>query len=99
MTMKKSAIFLLGLILMLLPLKAKSQEAYAWLSSDGKTFTFCYDNQKASRAGKTYSLSEEWTDDIQNVERVEFNSEFANVKPTSTSGWFKNMNKLQIILL
>ena len=29
------------------------KEAYAWLSSDGKTLTFCYDDQRARRNGNT----------------------------------------------
>ena len=82
-------------------------EAYAWLSSDGKTLTFCYDNIRDEREGETYELNTgsanpEWNFDPWNspleVTSVVFNSSFANIRPTSTYSWFHNFKNLKEII-
>ena len=76
--------------------------AYAWLSSDGKKLTFCYDAIKTSRAGTTYALNTGtnnpgWYDKREGVTSVVFNSAFANATPTSCYRWFYGMVSLTTI--
>ena len=83
------------------------KEAYAWLSSDGKTLTFCYDNDRDERNGTTYDLNEgdddpEWNLDPSNnpcgATLVVFEHSFTNARPTSTCKWFYNFSELSTIL-
>ena len=76
------------------------KEAYAWLSSDGKTLTFCYDDQRARRNGNTYDLNtQDWVapgwfpgfDNNSDITNIVFNPSFADARPTHTSYWFVNM--------
>ena len=81
--------------------------AYVWLSSDGKTLTFCYDDQKSQRDGTTYELNTgsenpAWNPSPQNssltsVTAVVFDKAFAEVKPTSTYSWFYYLKNLSDI--
>ena len=83
------------------------KEAYAWLSSDGKTLTFCYDNERNGRDGETYLIESEynhytnWNPDPWNnpleVTSVIFEPSFVNVKPRSTAYWFSNFKELTSI--
>lgn len=82
------------------------KEAYAWLSEDGKTLTFCYDDKKEERDGTTYYLNgnEElpawfggWSGE-SSVQKVIFNPSFADVKPTTTNLWFGMMPRLKEII-
>ncbi len=79
----------------------KEDEAYAMLSEDGKTLTFCYDKQRDSRA-TTYDLNSgetapAWSEKASNITKVVFNSEFSQVRPTTTFSWFNNMSALTTI--
>ena len=83
------------------------KEAYAWLSSDGKTLTFCYDDQRAQRNGNTYDLNTEygnpeWNPDPWNspceATSVVFESSFAQARPQSTYSWFHNFENLTEII-
>lgn len=75
-----------------------SKEAYAWLSADGKTLTFCYDNKRSERTGETYNLNTEdnypaWNpepsyNNPSSVTKVVFDASFADARPTSTFSWF-----------
>ena len=74
-----------------------AKEAYAWLSSDGKTLTFCYDNIREERVGETYELNSgykfpDWNpnpgDNPRGITSVVFEPSFVNVKPTNTYYWF-----------
>ena len=105
--MKTTKLILLTMLLTLmgaLSASAQTVEAYALLSTDGKTLTFYYDNLKSSCQGKTYELntgsnSPGWYDDENNnsVEKVVFNTSFADAHPTSCSGWFAMMENLKSI--
>ena len=85
----------------------EEKEAYAWLSSDGKTLTFCYDNERNERDGETYLIESEydyytnWDPDPWNnpleVTSVIFEPSFVNVKPKSTAYWFVNFKELTSI--
>ena len=79
------------------------KEVYAWLSSNSKTLTFCFDDKRAERAGETYHLNTGydypgWNPDpwstVSNVTTIIFNSSFANVKPTCMYTWFCNFQNL-----
>ena len=79
------------------------KEAYAWLSNDGKTLTFCYDGKREERIGTTFNLNtEEWVapgwdegaDVESNVSKVVFEPSFADVRPIYTHYWFDGMSKL-----
>ena len=79
------------------------KEAYTVLSEDGKTLTFYYDIERASRPGTTYSLNTdatsmpEWYANRKTVNTVVFDPSFASAKPTITSRWFFSMSKLTSI--
>ena len=83
-------------------------EAYAWLSTDGKTLTFCYDSKRTEREGTTYDLNDGegvspgwapsiYDDDPSLVETVAFNPSFANARPVYTCYWFVNIKKIKTI--
>ena len=78
----------------------KAQEAYAVLN--GGTLTFYYDNQRSYREGTKYDMntgdeSPDWKEQASNVTSVIFNSSFTNARPTSTYGWFQDMENLTSI--
>ena len=105
--MKTTKIILLTLLLTLmgaLSASAQTKEAYALLSTDAKTLTFYYDNQKSSRQGMTYELNTVnnppgWYGDgnYNSVEKVVFDTLFADARPTSCSAWFAMMENLKSI--
>ena len=80
-------------------------EAYAAYDSSTKTLTFYYDGQKLVRS-EVYDLNEgteqpKWTANsstspLTNAMRAVIDPSFAEVRPTSTCGWF-NLYKLQEI--
>jgi surface protein len=75
---------------------------YAVVSSDKKTLTFYYDDQKDNRSGTKYSLNEGystpgWYNPASTITKVVFNSSFANARPTSCNSWFSNMKQLTTI--
>ena len=77
-------------------------EAYACYTPSNTTLTFYCDNQRSSRPGTTYDLNDDlpgWRTDgtYYYVTKVIFDSSFANARPTSTFGWFGNMENLQSI--
>ena len=78
--------------------------AYACYTSSNTTLTFYYDNQRSSRTGTTYDLNTGdnvtgWQTDGTNasVTKVVFDPSFASARPTSTYGWFYEMENLQSI--
>ncbi|MBR3451480.1 MAG: BspA family leucine-rich repeat surface protein, partial [Muribaculaceae bacterium] len=80
----------------------KGPEAYACYTPSNTTLTFYYDNQRSSRTGTTYDLNTGdnitgWESDGTNasVTKVVFDSSFAGARPTTTSGWFYDMWKLE----
>ena len=82
-------------------LGAAAAEAYANYTPDNTTLTFYYDNQRFSRPGTTYGLNTGsnytgWKADgtNYNVTKVVFDPSFANVRPTTTNGWFYGMENL-----
>ena len=81
---------------------AQEKQAYAFLSSDGKTLTFYYDTKKNTRQGGTaYALntgysSPEWCYN-KDITKVVFNSSFKNARPTSTHSWFEFQTNLVTI--
>ena len=77
-------------------------EPYAVLSSDKKTLTFYYDDQKDNRSGTKYELNTGnnnpgWKTYDTNITTVVFNSSFQNARPTSCYSWFANMQNLKTI--
>ena len=76
------------------------REAYANLSNG--VLTFCFDAQKSSRTGKTYTLNTgdtapAWLNDLSGVTKVVFDNAFAQVRPTSTYCWFDGADKVETI--
>ena len=78
--------------------------AYACYTPSNTTLTFYYDNQRSSRTGTTYDLNTGdnvtgWQTDGTNasVTKVVFDPSFASARPTSTYGWFYEMENLQSI--
>ena len=81
-------------------------EAYACYTSSNTTLTFYYDSQRSSRTGTTYDLNTgddtpAWSDSnaqiSEEVTNVVFDPSFADARPTSTSAWFRDMEKLSSI--
>ena len=72
------------------------KEAYACYTSDNKTLTFYYDNQRSTRPGTTYDLNEgsnypAWRNISYLVTSVVFDPSFAAARPTTTYSWFSYM--------
>ena len=77
-------------------------EAYVVLSTDYKTLTFYYDDQRGSREGTVYELNEEhsnpaWLEGGSQVTSVSFDASFADARPTNCYTWFTGMNNLEQI--
>ena len=76
---------------------------YAFLSSDGKTLTFYFDDQKSSRTGgtainlNTGSNNPAWRTAASTIETVAFDNTFANYYPTTCYMWFWDFNNLTTI--
>lgn len=71
-------------------------ETYAVL--DNNTLTFYYDGQKDFRSGTKYSIVDngngpQWEGNTS-ISVVRFHSSFADVRPTSTVGWFSLLTSL-----
>ncbi len=83
-------------------------EAYAWLSNDGKTLTFCYDNKRNDRVGTTFDLNTDdsypgwntdpWSNPCEAISSVVFDPSFAQARPTSTYFWFAKFSNLNEII-
>ena len=109
------AVFLAGFMALLLsPQSAQAQEkeAYVVKSSDNKTLTFYYDDQKSSRTGSNVWGIEEtrmvyestypaWSGTLykpeSKVTTAVFDASFKNYLPQSTENWFLNLIKLEKI--
>ena len=109
------AVFLAGFIaLLLLPqaAQAQSKEAYVVKSSDKKTLTFYYDDQKSSRTGSNVWGIEEtkvdyrgiypawsgtWHTRGSEVTTAVFDASFKNYRPKSTENWFFYFENLKKI--
>ena len=109
------AVFLAWFMALLLsPQSAQAQEkeAYVVKSSDNKTLTFYYDDQKSSRTGSnvwgieetrmvyesTYpAWSGTWGTSESKVTTAVFDASFKNYLPQSTKFWFRNQKKLKKI--
>ena len=79
--------------------KSKPTHAYAELSTDKKTLTYHYDNQRSERTGTTTNIVNKTisTADLETVEQVIFDESFKNYQPYSCYGWFENMKNLSSI--
>ena len=86
--------------------KAAAQQAYTEYDSETKTLTFYYDDDRATRSGKTYTVADEATTPLWNqiaggpsseITTVVFDPSFADARPTSTASWFADMGNLVTI--
>ena len=109
------AVFLAGFMaLLLLPQSAQAQEkeAYVVKSSDQKTLTFYYDDQKSSRTGTVWGIEETRKEDFEKkhpawsgtrdtpeskVTTAVFDASFKNYLPQSTKLWLFYLTKLKKI--
>lgn len=75
--------------------------AYCHLSPDGTILTFYNDDKKETRDGTTFAINTtttpEWSNSIESVSTVVFDSSFSEARPASTFEWFNNMNQLSNI--
>lgn len=72
-------------------------EPYAVFDDEG-TLTFYYDGNKNCRDGKVFempSMSPDWS--FENITHVDFDSSFADFRPTSTYCWFEDLHNLESI--
>ena len=108
------AVFLAGFMALLLlaqSAQAQEKEAYVVISSDQKTLTFYYDDQKSSRTGTVLGI-ETGMEDFGNtlpawsgmggtsgskVTTAVFDASFKNYLPQSTENWFLYLEKLKKI--
>ena len=88
------------------PLSAQAQtrKAYVVQSADKTMLTFYYDDQRATRTGKSWGIGETkkeggvaspawagtWEVDDSTTTRVVFDASFRNFRPTTTAMWFLN---------
>ncbi len=86
--------------------QAQTKEAYAVKSTDGKTLTFYYDTQKATRPGTKWGIEEKhkgtsipaWagTDATPNrtITQAVFDPSFKDFRPKTTVYWFSQLQAL-----
>ena len=90
--------------------QAQTREAYVSRSANGTTLTFYYDDQRATRTGKSWGIEETekrsdtfpaWagTSTVANstTTRVVFDASFRDFRPTTTAMWFLNCTVLRKI--
>ena len=88
---------------MMCALGASAKEAYACYTSENKTFTFYYDNERSTCPGNTFLLQDEpdhtpmWSLSLLRATKAEFDRSFANYRPKTTHGWFYYMQNLQSV--
>ena len=84
--------------------QAQTRKAYVVQSADKTTLTFYYDDQRATRTGKSWGIEETkeeggvaspawagtWEIDDSTTTRVVFDASFRNFRPTTTAMWFLN---------
>ena len=103
--MSKKRLFRLVVLMaaMMCALGANAKEAYACYTSENKTFTFYYDDERSTRPGNSFLLQEEpghlplWSLSLLPATKAVFDRSFANYRPTTTHGWFYYMQNLQSI--
>ena len=108
------AVFLawfMGLLLLPQSAQAQEKEAYVVKSSDQKTLTFYYDDQKTSRTGTVWGIEETKKDDDvvfpawsgtnstseSDVTTAVFDNSFKNFLPKTTNSWFCKFTNLEEI--
>ena len=94
------------------PLSAQAQtrEAYVSESANGTTLTFYYDDQRATRTGKSWGIEETrkevddtfpawtaWDVGDSTTTRVVFDASFRDFRPTTTAMWFYRCEALKQI--
>ena len=105
--------FALISVLLATPLSAQAQtrKAYVVQSADKTTLTFYYDDQRATRTGKSWGIEETkregnnifpaWAGTFEVAEstttRVVFDASFRDFRPTTTARWFYNYRELEQI--
>ena len=79
-------------------------EAYAVLSSDGKTLTFYYDMEKASRGGMSVGPFDgsttlpAWSDKASGIRNANIDESFAGYTAlTSTAYWFEGCSEIKAV--
>ena len=108
--MKALRYFLAALLAITYASNVQAQkEAYAAVSADGKTVTFYYDDQRASRGGTTYVYPWETEDgdpswssipgdhSYKNITKAVIDESFKNCELTSTSDMFADLESITTI--
>ena len=102
--MRNSLLFRMAVLLtaMMCAFGVSAQETYAVYTSENTALSFYYDNDRNSRTGTTYDLSDGptdpgWVTDFTNlnVKQVVFDPSFAGARPLSTFYWFSGMRNLE----
>jgi surface protein len=80
---------------------SRKREAYAVLTA-GEILTFYYDDERSIRQGSTYLMNTgitnpRWSDQAKSITQVLLDSTFVDARPTSTYGWFFQMDKIKSI--
>ena len=91
--------------------QAQTRKAYVVQSADKTTLTFYYDDQRATRTGKSWGIEETkkeggttfpawagtWSVTDRVTARVVFDASFRDFRPTTTAWWFYNYDALKQI--
>ena len=91
--------------------QAQTREAYVAQSADKTTLTFYYDDQRATRTGKSWGIEETkeeedatfpawagtWIVADRVTARVVFDASFRDFRPTTTARWFSYYRALKQI--
>ena len=87
------------LVTMTACMAAWAAEPYVVYTPSNTTLTFYYGTKPSGAYGLSNGFPEWYNDGTNaNVTRVVFDSSFAQARPTSTIGWFENMENLETIL-
>ncbi len=87
------------LVTMTACIAAWAAEPYVVYTPSNTTLTFYYGTKPSGAYGLSNGFPEWYNDGTNaNVTRVVFDSSFAQARPTSTIGWFENMENLETIL-
>ena len=110
--LRQFRLLLLVLLCALFSIPLSAQEAYVVQSTDQRTLTFYYDNNRKSRSGETWGIDEKsnesswvsppvWAGRFYSpnnvVTKVVFDASFKVFRPTTTEHWFYKLSALTTI--
>ena len=100
--MRKKALLILTLMLLVGALGARAAEAYCYFKPSDGSLNFCYNDSRQSWINQGYSTynlntgsnSPSWSNIASQVTEIKFWSTFSNYRPTTCYRWAYGMNNL-----